>query len=223
VKGEKIMSTPSGATARVSADEIVVADDVVGAEVGRPLPGLLAGRGADDGQVGERPRELDDHRPDAARRAHDEQAPGLTLPHPEPVEQRLPGGDRRQRERRGLGEGQCPGLRPGDALVDRVVLRVRPLPGDRAGVVDLVADREQGDLVADGGDDPRRVVAEDLRAALRVAGVDLGVDGVDRHRADLDDQVARTRRRDGELDLIEGTGGGVVGQGAHRLGHGPRP
>jgi hypothetical protein len=59
-------------------------------------------------------------------------------------------------------------------------------------VVDLVADREQGHLGADGGDHPRRVVTEDRRLAVRVAArVDLRVDRVDRHRADLDDQVTR--------------------------------
>ena len=80
------------------------------------------------------------------------------------------------------------GLCPDDALVDHLELRVRARPGDRTRVVDLVADREPGDLVADRGDDARGVVAEDLGHALRIAA-----------RADLQStgltDTARPRRR----------------------------
>jgi hypothetical protein len=154
-----------------------VVDDVVGAELAAPGRGGLARGGGDDLEADEAARELDGDRADAAGAADDEDplaAVAAVADDAEALEQALPRGDGGQRQGGGGGEVEGPRLGPDDALVDEVVLAVAAGAGDAAGVVDLVAGAEQGDVGADGLDDAGDVPAEDPRARLDVRAAACG-------------------------------------------------
>ncbi len=85
---------------------------------------------------------------------------------------------------------------PDDPRVHGVELGVGARPGDVAGVVDLVADGEPGDLRAGLHDGPGGVEAEDLLFAAGASG-DLQVDRVDRDGLDLDQDVVGAGRGTG--------------------------
>ncbi len=70
-------------------------------------------------------------------------APGTGFRDVEPVEHRLPGGDRRQGQSRGGGEIERARLAPDDPLVDEMKLHVRALAADAAGVEHFVARLEE--------------------------------------------------------------------------------
>jgi hypothetical protein len=122
------------------------------------------------------------------------------------VKQQLPGGDGGQRQRRGLGEVQRRRLAADDALVDQLELRVAAGTGDVAGVVDLVAGREQGHLVADRLDHAGGVVAEHARRIflLRLGCAHLGIDRVDRDRFHPHQDVVAGRFGLGQFDVLQG-------------------
>ena len=87
--------------------------------------------------------------------------PGRVPGQAKPVKQRLPGGDRGQRQRRRLGEAQRAGTVADDPLVDGLQLGVGALDGSTiTGVPDLVAGLERRDLGTDRLDHPGRVEAE---------------------------------------------------------------
>src|SRR5690606_17100033 len=103
----------------------------------------------------------------------------------------FPGRDRGQRQRGGLRELQRLRLVSDDARVDPLVFGVAARAGDVAGVVDLVARLETGDLVADGFDHAGRVEPQHFRRRfdLRLRRAHLGVDRIDRYRLDPHQQV----------------------------------
>ena len=87
-------------------------------------------RGRHDRQAGEAAGELDQDRADAAGSADDQQGTridALAGDSAEAVEQQFPGGDRGQRQRRGLGEGQCLRLAADDTLVNQMKFRIGTL------------------------------------------------------------------------------------------------
>jgi hypothetical protein len=152
--------------------------------------------------------ELDADGAHAAGAADDEHAAaGLDL---QPVEERLPGGDRGERDRGGLGEVELLRLAADDALVHQVKFAVAARARDVARVVDRIAGLEQARLGAGrfhraGGVPAQHARRGGARLALLV------VDRVHRDRVDLDQQVAAGRRGLGQLDVCEG-----VGDGFHR-------
>ena len=102
-------------------------------------------------------------------------------------------------------------------------LGVRARAQDVAGVPDLVAGLEERDVLADLDDDARGVEAEDPGAVGVAAPADLDVDGVHRHRADLDEEVTGAGDGAGQLDVdlagrvVDGQAAGE-GDGPHRGG-----
>jgi hypothetical protein len=138
------------------------------------------------------------------------------------LEQSFPGGDGRERQRRGLGEGKLLRHAPDDALVHEVQLAVRARSLVAAGVVHLVAGLEELNLLSHRLHHARGVVAEDLQlAGLQPRHAALGVHGIDRDRLHLDQQVAALRPRGIDLDVderlrvLDGQGF-VVAYGFHR-------
>ena len=81
--------------------------------------------------------------------------------------------------------------------------RIGALALDRAGIEDLVARLEQGDVRANGIDDAGGVVAEDLGLACRRRGAlaHLVVDRIGRDGLDGDADVAAARLRLGGLEI----------------------
>src|SRR5260221_84325 len=80
-------------------------------------------------------------------------------------------------------------LAPDDALVDQMEFAVAAGRRDIAGVIDRVAGLEERDLRADRGDAARRVPAEHARRGMGRFPL-FGVDGIDRHGLDFDEQIA---------------------------------
>ncbi len=181
-------------------------DDRVRAEIAAPLLRFRPGRGGDDGQSGEAARELDQDGADAAGAARDQQGAridALAGHRAEAIKQQFPGGDRGQRQRRRLRERKARRLAPDDAFVDQMKFRIGALAQDRAGIEDLVASLEQGDVRANGIDDAGGVVAEDLGLAFRRRGAlaHLEVDRIGRDCLDGDADVAAARLRLGGLEI----------------------
>ena len=144
---------------------LLVVDDMMRAHVLRPLHGLGPRCGRYDGKIGQLPRQLDGDRADAARAAKNEdraRRAGNGFGDIEPVEHRLPGGDRRQRQSGGGGEVERARLAADDPLVDQMKLHVSAQAADAAGVEHFVARLEEAGVAADFRDDPGRVVADDL-------------------------------------------------------------
>src|SRR5690606_140066 len=115
-------------------------------------------------------------------------------------------------------EIQGRGLARHDALVDQLVLGVAAGAGDVAGVPDLVAGTEQGDVRAHRFDHAGGIEAQDarLRLDLRLRGAHLGVDRVDRDGLDPDQQVAAAGAGRVELDVeqrLRIVDGQVAGEG----------
>ncbi len=129
-------------------------------------------------------RELNQDRADASGAAGDQKRAridALAGHGAQAVEQQFPGGDRGQRQRRGLREGQRLGLVADDPLIDQVKFRIGALAQDRAGVKHLVAGLEQRDVRADRVDHAGGVIAQNLGFTLGRSGAlaDLGVHGID--------------------------------------------
>ena len=148
---------------------LAVIDDMVCAQLLDPAFGLRArGRGNDDqpGRLGQ----LDADRADAATGADDQHRltlVGTIAIDAESIKERLVGGDRGQRQRRGFGKAQALRLEADDALVHQLELRVGAGAGDVTGVVHLVADLEQGDVRADGLDHAAGIPTQHARRCLR--------------------------------------------------------
>src|SRR4051812_5090190 len=99
-------------------------DDIVGAELAAPGSGLGARRGRDYRQPGETSRQLDENGPAPAGAPDDQELAGVgPLPreHAQPVEEKLPGGDRGQRQGGSFRDTECLGLTTDDALIDEVI------------------------------------------------------------------------------------------------------
>ncbi|MOA06608.1 hypothetical protein D3C78_1262580 [compost metagenome] len=82
-------------------DRLAVIDDVMRAEFFHPGNRFRPRSGGDDGEVGQRPQELDGDGADATSAADDQNGVGRArnrFLHPQPVEQRLISGDRGQRQ-----------------------------------------------------------------------------------------------------------------------------
>ena len=82
-------------------------DNRMGAEIEAPFLRFRTGRGCHHRQAGKAARELDQDRADTAGAADDQQRAcieALAGHRAEAIEQQFPGGDRRQRQRRGLRE-----------------------------------------------------------------------------------------------------------------------
>ena len=208
---------------------LAMVDDVAGAEFTAPLCRLLARRGRDHGEAGQA-RQLDRDRTHAAGAADDQQDPAGAaafegIAHA--LEQQFPGGERGERQGRGLREIERAGLARDDALVDQLQLRVAAGAGDVAGVVDRVAGTEHRDLRADRLDHPGRVVAQHLRLRfdLRLRRAHLGIDRIHRDRFDAHQQVATLRDGRIEFDIeqrLRVVDGQVAGEGDGFHGVGSR-
>jgi hypothetical protein len=142
--------------------------------------------------------------------------------HAEAVEQQFPGGDGGQRQGRGLRVVEAFRRARGDALVDHVQLGVGAGAGDRAGVVDAVANRETLHVSTDGFDRAYCVPAQYLGLACfgRSVATHLGVDRVDRDRGHTHQEVARAGHGLGQGQVLQRGGvvdgaGGVVANGFH--------
>ena len=128
--------------------------------------------------------------------------------HPTPLDQRLPGGQRDQRQRRrGLdvdrdGGDREVGLRHGDALGERAdVIVVRA-------AVDRVARLETPHVGADADHGSREIVAEHEREGVRqdlpeLAEPDLLVEDVDPGGTHAHEDVGAPDTRFGRIDLLE--------------------
>ena len=94
----------------LAGERLGMVDDVVGAELAAPGRRLGPRGCGDHRQVGELPGELGRDRADPAGAADDQDGVGDArhrLADVEPVEQRLPGGDRGERQGRGLGDARA--------------------------------------------------------------------------------------------------------------------
>ena len=172
----------------------------MGAEIEAPFLRFRPGRRRHHRQAGEAARQLNQDRSDAAGAADDQQRAridALAGHRAEAVEQQFPGGDRGQRQGRGLRERQCFRLAADDAFVDQMKFRIGALALDRAGVKNLVAGLEQGDIGTDGIHDAGGVIAQDLGLAFgrRGALAHLVIDRVGGNRLHGDADVAAARFR----------------------------
>jgi hypothetical protein len=149
------------------------------------------------------------------------------LPHIHPVKQHFPGGDRRQRQRRGFRIGQASRLGADDALIHQMILGIRTLAVERAGVEHAVARLEQLGLRPRGLDHAGGVPAEHAPLACRRFGAHahLGVHRVHRHRLHFHEQVTAGRRRLRQLDIDQRLGiddrqGRLIADGLHEAAPG---
>ena len=184
-------------------------DHVVRAHLAHPGSRLGTGGGGDDNEVGERTGDLDSDRADAAGAADDDDGvcgARHRLADVQPVEQHLPRGDRGQRDGGGGGPVERFRLVTDDALIDEVELTVGAGPADRPGVEYLVARAKQRDVGSDRRDPARGVPTQHLPGSGIRQGVGpaLDVDRVDRHRPDLDQDVAALGNRHRLLDVDQG-------------------
>ena len=83
----------------------------------------------------------------------------------EPVEHRLPGGDRGQRQSGSGGEIERARLTADDPFVNEMEFHIRALPADAARVEHFIARLEESRLVADFRDNSGGVVADHLDCA----------------------------------------------------------
>ena len=108
---------------------LFVVDDMVRAHALRPSYRLRPRGGRHDLKIGQLPRELNGDRTDAAGAAEDQdraRRAGDGSRDIEPVEHRLPGGDRCQRQSSGGGEIERTRLAPHDPFVDQMKFRIAP-------------------------------------------------------------------------------------------------
>ena len=189
-------------------------DHVVGSQLAHPGLGLGARGGADHREAGQLARQLGHDRADPAGRADDQQGALRLVGDLQPVEQHFPGGDGRQRQRRGLCKRQRGRHAPDDALVHTVQLRIAARAGDVTGVKDTIARLEQRDLRAHRLDHAGRIPAQHLVLAGRRRGAlaHLGVDRVDRDGVHPHLEVARAGAGRGQRH-VEQRLGGIDGQG----------
>ena len=190
-----------------------VVDDMMRAHVLRPLHCLRPRGGRHDGKIGQLPRQLDGDRTDAAGAAKDQdraRRAGNGFRDIEPVEHRLPGRDRGQGQSGSGGEIEHARLAADDPLVDQMKLHVRALAADAAGVEHFIARLEKLRLAPRFDHHAGGVVADDFdcarigsRAAWASAARDLVVDGVDRDRAHLDEQIATLGRRLRDVERLQ--------------------
>ena len=191
----------------------LVVDDMVSAHVLRPRYRLGPRRGCDDRKIGQLPRELDRDRADAAGAAEDQdraRRAGNGFRDVEPVEHRLPRGDRGQWQSGGSGEIERSRLAADDPFVDEMKLHVRALAADAAGVEYLIAGLEELRLPPGFRHDSRGVITDNLDfvrvrgpAARAPAACNLVVDGIDGNRADLDEQIATLRLWPRDVECLE--------------------
>ena len=143
----------------------LVVDDMVSAHVLRPRYRLGPRGGCDDRKIGQLPRELDRDRADAAGAAEDQdraRRAGNGFRDVEPVEHRLPRGDRGQWQSGGSGEIERSRLAADDPFVDEMKLHVRALAADAAGVEYLIAGLEELRLPPGFRHDSRGVITDNL-------------------------------------------------------------
>lgn len=124
------------------------------------------------------------------------------------VEESLPGGDHRQGQGGGLGHGEGRRLAADEPLVDSLKSLVGSGAVDGASVVDLIADREEGDGLAHGTDGARGVEAEDAQPIRHGPSAELDVNGVDGDGLDLDEEVVGPQLGDGDVLGEEAVGVG---------------
>ena len=175
--------------------------------------GLGTRGGRDHLRAGQASCKLDGDRAHAACAGGDQQRAGIVgAPdaQTEPVEERLPGGDRSQRHGRRLCEIEGARLVPDDAFIDQMPLRIgaRARPG--AGVVDLVAGLEERNSRADRFDHAGGIETEHARhiTLRRDIAPYLGINRVDRHRMDAHQQVTTGGDRLGQLEVDQAPGVG---------------
>ena len=202
----------------------LVAVDRRGAEA--PHQVVLPGRGGGEDPGAEGVGQLHRDMADAAGAALDQH--GLALPHPGAVDQPFPGGDRDQRQRRGLAHREIGRLRRQQRRVDRRVFGQRALVAADAArhAIDLVARPEAGDARPDRRDRAGEVDAEHRRQRVpgmgRGAGADLEVERVDAAGGDPHQHLALGRHRPRQLRWTQRPVRPVQHQSAHRgeIGHG---
>jgi hypothetical protein len=163
---------------------------------------------------------------DAAGAALDQH--GLALAHPGAIDQPFPGGDRDQRQCRGLAHREIGRLRRQQRRIDRRVFGQRALMAADAArhAIDLVARPETRDAGADRRHRAGEVDAEHRRQRVlgmgRGAGADLEVERVDAARGDPHQHLALGRHRPRQLGRAQRLVRAVQHQSAHRgeIGHG---
>jgi hypothetical protein len=128
----------------------------------------------------------------------------LTGLHVRPLDQRLPGGQRHQRQRGGLDHRQRGRFDRQVVLVDRDQLRERADAVGAGPRIYLITRRESSHGAAYLKDHTGQVVAEDERGLVRqhqleLAVLDLDVEHVHPRCVDLDEDVTITDHRVGHL------------------------
>jgi hypothetical protein len=175
--------------------------------------GLRPRGGCHDRKIGELPRQLDGDRTDAAGAAEDHdraRRAGNGFRDIEPIEHRLPGGDRGQGQSGGGREIERPRLAADDPLVDEMKFHVGALAADAAGVEHFIAHLEEPRLAPGFHNHSGGVVADHFdcvcvrgSAAWAPAARDLVVDRIDRYRAHLDEKIATLRPRPGDVERLQ--------------------
>ena len=193
---------------------LAMVDHMVGAQGLHPLAGFRARGGADDGQAGQAPCQLHQHRAHPAGRTDHQQCfaggffAGL---HANAVEQQLPGGNAGEWQCGGLAKVEACGHVAHDALIYQVERTVGAGPLDGACVKHPVTRFEQANLRAHRTHDATGIKTQHLvGVSLSRAGAfaQLGVDRVDGHRMHLHQQVMAQRNRVRQGDVLQPRGGG---------------
>jgi hypothetical protein len=193
--------------------------------VARPGYGFGTRCGRDDGQVRQPPCNLRQNRTDAAGSVDDQY--GITRAtaaerHFEAIEQKLPGGQRRQRQRGSARSIETCRLRSDQPLVHRMEFGIGPLPVDSTRVKYGIALLEQARLRPECLNYSDRVITQDPRTAHRRSHTraKLDVGRIDRNCVNSHQQVTRSQLRRRSLDIDQRVRRGdrlrpIVSDGSH--------
>eukprot|EP00968_Pinguiococcus_pyrenoidosus_P022171 scaffold3051_cov236-Pinguiococcus_pyrenoidosus.AAC.10 len=191
VHGNHVIQLADAQSPHLRAQLLAVIHHVVRAQLLDPSHRLRPRRRRDHGELRLRLGGLDEGGADAARRAQQQDGGRALLGHLQAVEQQLVGREGRERQRRGLDEGQAAGFLRHDGEVHELQRRVGAVPRDVAGVVHLVSRLEALHVGPHLADHAGGVVAQHVEpvSLQQEHFADLGVGRVEPGRAHLHQQV----------------------------------
>ena len=190
------------------SQRLAMIDDMVGTELGHPGLRFRARGCRNDDQLGYLASKLDCHRAYSAGTPDDQQrmcCTGYRSTHGQSLEEGLPRGDCRQRQRRCLCPIEANRLLPDNAFVDQVQLGVGPIAADAARVEHLVARFEAAHFRADSANDTGGIPTQDTPITVdrTRASAHLRVNRVYRDSLDLDEEITAGSVGIGKFDIDE--------------------
>lgn len=195
-------------------------DHGIGAEGKAPITRGLARRRGDDGEAGQELRDLDRHRADPARTADHKQRLAqwgicrAGLRQGEPLEERFPHSQSRQRNGGSGGGGKCFGAPGNERCLDHMQFRIPARSRQIARIEHRIAGFEPGCIAARLDNGARNIPAEHLKpAVVSFAHPHPCVGGVDPNGLDADQQIARPWLRGGNI-VVDQRLGRICGEGS---------